>query len=115
LRHRIELVGPGRYRIARSAVDAIVSQYARLLSGVRFRPAVESGRVTGMRVSRVPKRSLLGQLGLRNGDQLQSINGLSLTGPKRALDAYARLRTADEWRVLIERKGKPVSLEYRIQ
>jgi general secretion pathway protein C len=35
--------------------------------------------------------------------------------PEKALEAYARLRTASSLKVNVNRKGAPVSLEYKIK
>ena len=49
--------------------------------------------------------TLLGMLGMENGDRLQTINGFDMTSPEKALEAYARLRTADHLTVPVNRKG----------
>jgi general secretion pathway protein C len=54
-------------------------------------------------------------LGLKKGDRIQSINGLSLTDPQKALEAYARLRTADRLTLSIQRGGKDANIDFRIQ
>ena len=59
--------------------------------------------------------SLLGTIGLQNGDRLETIKGFDITSPEKALEAYARLRTAGSITVAVNRKGKPVTIEYRIR
>ena len=54
-------------------------------------------------------------LGMENGDRLQSINGFDMTSPEKALEAYARLRTADHMTVAINRKGSNMNLDYNIK
>ena len=50
-----------------------------------------------------------------NGDRLQTINGFDMTSPEKALEAYARLRTADHLTVQVNRKGSNTNLDYNIK
>ena len=59
--------------------------------------------------------SLLGVLGMKNGDRLQTINGFDMSSPEKALEAYARLRTADKLTVQVNRGGKNMNLDYNIK
>jgi general secretion pathway protein C len=59
--------------------------------------------------------TLLGVLGFQNGDRLETINGFNMSSPEKALEAYARLRTAKGLNVKINRRGKPMSLDYHIK
>ena len=59
--------------------------------------------------------SLLGTLGLENGDRLSSINGFEVSDPSRVLEAYGRLKNADRLSVSINRKGKPMTIDFNIK
>jgi general secretion pathway protein C len=59
--------------------------------------------------------TLLGTLGMENGDRLQQINGFDMTSPEKALEAYARLRTADKLTVQVTRRGQLTNLDYNIK
>jgi general secretion pathway protein C len=112
---KIARVGPGSFRIERSAVEAILEEGTAFVRSVRMRPVQANGKVVGFQLHRVRPGTLLEVLGLKDGDQVQSLNGFALDGPARALQAYARLRTADEIRVTGLRGGKPFEIAYRIQ
>ena len=58
---------------------------------------------------------LLGTLGLQNGDRLEAINGFTMASPEKALEAYARLRTASNLNVKLNRRGAPATIDYRIK
>jgi general secretion pathway protein C len=111
---KIRKVSANEYQVDRSAVDVIVRDATKLMRGVAVRPMTEGGRVTGLRVARVTPTSLLGSLGLRNGDVLKSINGFPIVSPDKALAAYARLRTANQIRIELLRGGKPTTVEISI-
>jgi general secretion pathway protein C len=112
---KIQRVNATEFVVDRRAVDQILEQQAALMRAVRLRPNQKNGKVASLTVNRIRKGTLLGTLGVRNGDQLQSINGFSLTSPEKALEAYARLRTAPELTLELVRRGKPIAIQYRIR
>ena len=115
LAKKIDKIGANEYQIERSAIDTILGDYAKLMRRVRMRPVQKDGKLVGMRISRIQSGTLLSELGLKNGDRIDSINGFPLTSPEKALTAYARLRTASNISVKVQRGGKPVTIDYRIR
>jgi general secretion pathway protein C len=84
-------------------------------TSVRLAPEQLDGKTIGIRLIGIRPGSLLGTLGIRDGDVLESINGFDLGSPEKALQVYARLRTATSLNVKLTRQGQPVSIEYRIE
>jgi general secretion pathway protein C len=115
LASKVKDLGSGTFLVERSALEAILGQATQLLRRVKIRPSKVGEKVVGFELRRVAPGTLLDVLGLKNGDVLQSVNGFELTGPAEALQAYARLRLADNVRVKALRNGVPVELEYRIR
>ena len=62
-----------------------------------------------------PPIGWLGLLGLENGDRIDKVNGFELGTPERALEAYARLRTASHLRVELVRRGRAMTIDYHIR
>lgn len=113
-------IGPGiirvtdtEYLIDRRLVDLALEEQASLMASVRVVPASVHGK-TYPRLFALEPDSLLGLLGFQNGDYLEAINGFDLSTPERALEAYARLRTADALEARVSRGGKMVTLVYRL-
>ena len=53
---------------------------------------------------------------MENGDRLQTINGFDMTSPEKALEAYARLRTADHLTVAGQPQGPAnMNLDFNIK
>ena len=77
--------------------------------------ALETDKIVGIRLFGIRPDSLLGTLGLENGDRLQSINGFEMSDPQKALEAYARLRSAERLTVAVNRRGKPVNIDFNIK
>ncbi len=107
-------VTPYEHVITRAAVDRVLENQAELLREARIVPAFKDGAANGVKLFGIRGGSLLARLGFANGDALQSINGYRLTDPEKALEAYAKIRTASALDVLIERQGRPYTLRVRI-
>jgi general secretion pathway protein C len=113
--NKISRVSATEFNIERSAVDQILEKQSSLFRRVKLRPVKEGDKVTGLRVSRIRRGSLFETLGMKNGDELRTINGFDLTNPQRALEAYGRLRTAKKLKLSVNRNGSPVTIEFNIQ
>jgi general secretion pathway protein C len=101
--------------VDRSVVDKILENQAELMRQARIVPEQENGKVVGIRLFGVRADTMLGVLGMENGDRLEKINGFDMTSPEKALEAYARLRTADHLTVSLNRKGQELNLDYNIK
>ncbi|MDC3959354.1 general secretion pathway protein GspC [Polyangium jinanense] len=112
---RIRQTGPNQYDIDRTVVDEILTNQAEYLQKVRVVPARQGDQTTGMKVMGVRKGTALDAIGLKHGDQLQRINGFEMTNPQSALEAYARLMSANQIRVDVIRNGQPTTLELNIK
>ncbi len=111
----IQKVSATEFKVERGVVDKILENTAALMTQVRIVPEKDGETSTGIRLFGVKPDSLLGILGMENGDRLQTINGFDMTNPEKALEAYARLRTADHLTVAVNRKGTATNIDYNIQ
>jgi general secretion pathway protein C len=111
----IQRVGPNEFNVDRGVVDKILENQAELMRQARIVPEQENGKVVGIRLFGVRNDTLLGTLGMENGDRLEKINGFDMTSPEKALEAYARLRTADHLTISMNRKGQEMNIDYNIK
>jgi general secretion pathway protein C len=111
----IQRIGPNEFNVDRGVVDKILENQAELMRQARIVPEQENGKVVGIRLFGVRADTLLGTLGMENGDRLEKINGFDMTSPEKALEAYARLRTADHLTISLNRKGSEQNLDYNIK
>jgi general secretion pathway protein C len=115
LNEGIEKISDTRFKIQRSLVDKVLANQGSLMKAARVIPHEEDGRVVGMRLYGIRRNSLLGRLGVRNGDMLRTINGFDMTSPDSALEAYTRLRTSDNLTLAMKRQNKDLTIEYTIE
>ncbi len=112
---KIQKVSDTEFNVDRSVVDKILENQAQLMRSARIVPEQKNGKVVGIRMFGIRPDTLLGTLGLKNGDRLEAINGFSMSSPEKALEAYARLRTASNLNVSINRRGKPMTIDFHIK
>jgi general secretion pathway protein C len=112
---KIQKVSDNEYNVDRTVVDKILENQAELMRSARIVPEQKDGKVVGIRLFGIRPDTLLGTLGLQNGDRLEAINGFNMASPEKALEAYARLRTASNLNVKVNRRGAPLAIDYRIK
>lgn len=112
---KIHKVSATEFNVERSVVDQILENQADLMRSARIVPEKEGDKVVGIRMFGIRPDSLLGTLGLENGDRLSAINGFEMSDPQKALEAYSKLRTADHLTVAINRQGKPMNIDFNIK
>ncbi|MCH2110394.1 MAG: general secretion pathway protein GspC, partial [Polyangiaceae bacterium] len=112
---KIKKISDTEFEVDRSAIDKILNNQATLMRSARIVPESEGGKVLGIRLFGVRPKTLLGTLGLKNGDRLETINGFNMGSPEKALEAYARLRTASNLALTLNRRGKPMTINLRIK
>jgi general secretion pathway protein C len=112
---KIQKISDTEFRLDRSVVDKILGDQTALMKAARIVPDTQNGQVIGVRLYGIRPDTLLGTLGIQNGDRLETINGFSMGSPEKALEAYARLRSAPGLKVQVNRRGQPVTIDYKIQ
>ncbi len=112
---KIQKISDNEFHIDRAVVDRILENQSELMKSARITPEQKDGKVVGIRLSGIRPDTLLGTLGIQNGDRLDSINGFNMGSPEKALEAYARLRTAPNLNVQVTRGGAPMTIDYRIK
>jgi len=110
----IQRTGEHEFAVQRTLIDRILENQAELMAATRIMPMSQGGRIVGVQMFGIRGGSLLGRLGMQEGDVLNRINGLDIGTPDRALEAYSRLRTADRIQISVTRGGQPVNIDFAI-
>lgn len=114
LDRHVRWIAPQAWELDRELVDRMIASTATLHPTVRVIPHEERGRVVGVRLFGVRRDSVLGRLGVQNGDTLLEVNGVSMASPEGALGLYARLHSTDALFVRLSRRGEELVHVYRI-
>ena len=111
----IEVTSDTDRNVQRSLINTILDNQDIAMRQARVMPHEENGEVVGFKVYGIRRDSLFGKLGLENGDLIQTINGIPMTGADKALQAYGRLRMADRISISVTRRGQSMTLNYNIR
>lgn len=111
----IEVVSANERNIDRGLVESLIENSSSLMSQARILPYERDGQVQGFKMYGIRRNSLLGKLGLRNGDIINSIGDLDMTSPDRALEAYTKLRNAENITISFTRRGRRQTMDYNIR
>lgn len=87
----------------------------QLFTQLRAVPHFEGGKSVGFRLFAIRQGSLFDQIGLRNGDIIQRINGNEINDPARALSLFSELRNQSELAVEIVRNKEPKTYNYQVR
>lgn len=111
----IHKINDTHFRLDAGVVDGMLSNTTQLATAARLVPAVKDGKPIGFKLYGIRPRGPYALLGFQNGDTLNTINGYSLDSPDHVLEAYAKLRDAPHYTIVIERRGEPLTLEYEVK
>ncbi|HEY2743824.1 MAG TPA: type II secretion system protein GspC [Polyangia bacterium] len=106
---------PGHCVIDRKLFDRVLGDTTMLATSARIVPSMRDGKADGFRLFALRSGSFWTRLGFENGDTIETINGMDMTSPEKALELYSKLRTATELAVRIVRRGQPLTLTYEIR
>ncbi len=115
LNQGITQVSDTNYNVSRVLLDKVLSNQADLMRAARIIPYEENGKTVGVKVYGIRRASLLGKLGIQNGDVLRTINGFDLSSPDTALEAYTKLRETDQFSIAMVRRGQARTMEYSVK
>jgi len=108
-------VDPGTWRVGRDLIMENFANVGSLSSQATVTPYFVQGQQQGFRLSQMRVGGLLPQIGLQEGDVLQTVNGLNLYTPQEALQAYQQLQTESTVQINILRNNRPATLTYELR
>lgn len=111
----VKKVDDSTYEIDRKLVDKVTSNPALVARGARVVPSIKNGKTVGFKLYAIRPSSVFAKIGLMNGDTIHSINNFELTSLDKGLEVYTKVREASSLTVSVTRRGKPVTLSYRIK
>lgn len=84
--------------------------FAKLMTQVRIRPYFENGRCVGFQIGNIS--GAIKQMGLQDGDIVESINGVKIDDPLKALEILYRNNPVH---LSIEREDEKIELDCKVE
>jgi general secretion pathway protein C len=111
----ITKLGDHKYELQRSTLESVLGNMALLSRSARIVPEMKDGKAAGFRLFAVRPDGPFAMIGMQNGDIISSINGLEITSPEKALEVYAKLKSASHLSLGMERNSQKITKEYNIR
>ena len=111
---RIKKIDDHTFEVERDLVREMVSGTVKP-GGARIVPVTDKGELKGLRMFGVATTSLAGELGLKNGDVLSSINNKQIQSAQTLLDVYGNIDQLSTVELDGTRGGKPLQLTLRLR
>jgi general secretion pathway protein C len=111
----IKKISDNKYELQRSTLESVLGNMSLLSRSARIVPEMKDGKAAGFRLFAVRPDGPFAMIGMQNGDIISSINGLEITSPEKALEVYAKLKSASHLSLGMERNGQKLTKEYNIR
>ncbi len=111
----IKKTGENSYEIQRNTLESVLGNMSLLSRSARIVPEMRDGKAAGFRLYAVKPDGPFAKIGMVNGDVISSINGLEITSPEKALEVYAKLKSASHLSLGMESNGKKITKDYTIR
>ena len=111
----IHQLAPNQYVLDRSTVDSNLKNLAPLFTQIRATPQIENGVANGFLLTEIQPNSIFQQIGLQDGDVLQSVNGQSVGDPAKAFGLLQSLQDQSVITLNVIRNGAAQQVSYSIR
>ncbi|MCP4683580.1 MAG: PDZ domain-containing protein [Desulfobacterales bacterium] len=98
--------------LKRSDMRGPLKNINRLLSEVKIRPHLKSGKADGVSLSGIKGGSVFSKMGLVNGDIVREIDGIAIRSPDDIMRLYKQLKFGSRVSLLLSRQGNMRRMEY---
>lgn len=80
--------------------------FAKIVNSARLVPNMEENQVVGFKIFAIQSSSILGQVGLKNGDIITQVNDVSLKQPEQGFALYEAFQNERDINIHVLRGGK---------
>ena len=99
----------------RSEIEAMKDNLGTLLTSVKVRPYMRSGKRVGVIITKIGDKSGIENLGLQKGDVIESINNRAVGNMSDALMLYEKLKSGGPVSMEMIRRGKERQIRYSLK
>lgn len=98
--------------IRSEVLKRVEKEWPLIMKETRFVPNITDGRISGFKITNLPKETILSEIGIINNDIIKEINGIELNDMDAIFGLYNKFKDASRFEVAIERGGKLLYLLY---
>lgn len=84
----------------------IKAEWSNIMKETRFVPNQIDGKISGFKITKLPRNSILSEIGIYKNDIIKEINNIELNDVSNLFGLYNKFKYANQIEVLIERQRK---------
>lgn len=111
----IRQVTEDSYEIDRFSFEEATKNLGNLMTQARVVPHFVEGKISGYKIFAIKPGSVYTEIGLKNGDIINNINGIEIDSPEKALQLLAQLKSENDFQIDLVRNGQPKTYSYRLR
>ncbi|MDY6855343.1 MAG: type II secretion system protein GspC [Thermodesulfobacteriota bacterium] len=111
----VERITSSRYVLSKESLNSTIGNLNEFMTQLKVTPHFESGKPEGFQISMIKPRSLIGDMGLRNGDIIKKINNITIDNPEQAIGVYQQLQNAESLTIEVQRGKRIKVFNYEIR
>lgn len=100
------------FEVPRATIDRVLASTSAYAGIARALPA---RRTAGLQLFGIRPGSLLTAIGIRNGDTVRALNGNAVGSVDEVAELLPQIKDAKEWRIDLDRYGRPVLITIAIK
>ena len=106
---------PRQLTLRSDQIESALENVDQLMEQARIRPHIEEGRPAGVSITGIKPNTVFRKMRLRNGDIITGVNGAPIESVEDAMRVFGDLSSASEIQLEIKRRGRPRTLNYKIE
>lgn len=91
------------------------TEWPLIIKETRFVPNYVDGRVSGFKITSLPKNGIMTETGILENDVIKKVNDTELNDMATLFRLYNELKDENQCEVSIERKGKPIRILFLLK
>jgi general secretion pathway protein C len=111
----ISKTGENSYEISRDLINSKLGDLATLANEAKAIPNMKNGEFNGFKLYAIRSTSVFSQIGMKNGDILQTVNGEKIDSLEKAMGLLSTLNSASSVQIGLQRRGQSVNMDYSIK
>lgn len=112
----VQALSETEYVIDRAMFEAALADINKLVTEARMVPNFTPDRqVDGFRIFQIRPGSIYQQLGLRNGDVIEMVNGIKLDDPTKGLELFQALKSQSHFTINLKRYNNKMTFNYDVR
>ena len=112
----VKQIAPNKFKLSRATINKHTADLGKLVMQASTVPRKKpNGEIDCYILTSFQPDSVFADLGTQQGDCIKTVNGEAITSPAQAMGMYQGLRNANLIKIMVERDGRDVEMEYTIE